>query len=107
MCLGTHNETSDDPHSNITSTTSSTSPHGDTRSLDHGAVVPISGVMNDDSRAISGASEIISLLRILGEGYRLSCMYRCQVLDDYSGIRLFYLRRTGKVTLLIILMELY
>ncbi|KAG6668154.1 hypothetical protein I3843_01G142500 [Carya illinoinensis] len=81
---GVHNETSADPRSNITSTTSSTSPYGDTRSLDQGAMVPISGFIMNDSRAISGASEIIGLLRTLGEGYRLSCMYRCQeALDVY------------------------
>ncbi|MCD7455031.1 hypothetical protein HAX54_026814, partial [Datura stramonium] len=32
-----------------------------------------------------GASEILALFRILGEGYRLSCLYRCQdALDIYN-----------------------
>ena len=32
------------------------------------------------SEVITGASEILTLLRVLGEGYRLACLYKCQVL---------------------------
>lgn len=33
------------------------------------------------SRAAEGAMELFSLLRILGEGFRHLCMFRCQVRD--------------------------
>ncbi|KAE8038945.1 hypothetical protein FH972_011406 [Carpinus fangiana] len=81
---GIRNENFDDSRSNTALTTSSSSPSGDTRSLEQGAVIPISAGIMNGSRAISGASEIMDLLRTLGEGYRLSCMYRCQeALDVY------------------------
>ncbi|XP_059432667.1 cell division cycle protein 27 homolog B [Corylus avellana] len=82
---GIRNETFDDSRSNTTLTTSSSSPSGDTRSLEQeGATIPISAAIMNGSRVISGASEIMGLLRTLGEGYRLSCMYRCQeALDVY------------------------
>lgn len=79
------NEAFDDSRSNITSSTSSSSPSGDSRSLEQeGATIPINGGIMNGSRVISGASEIMGLLRTLGEGYRLSCMYMCQeALDVY------------------------
>ncbi|XP_041000913.1 cell division cycle protein 27 homolog B-like [Juglans microcarpa x Juglans regia] len=82
---GIRNETFDDSRTNVTSTTSSLSPSGDTRSLEQeGTTIPISGGIMNGSKVISGASEILGLLRTLGEGYRLSCMYRCQeALDVY------------------------
>ncbi|KAK3210641.1 hypothetical protein Dsin_015347 [Dipteronia sinensis] len=81
---GIRNEAFDDSRANITSTVSSSFPTSDTRSLaQEGGTVPGGAVMSS-SRVINGASEILSLLRILGEGYRLSCMYRCQdALDVY------------------------
>jgi anaphase-promoting complex subunit 3 len=42
--------------------------------------MPVGGVIASPSCILSGALEILGLLRTLGEGYRLSCMYRCQVL---------------------------
>ncbi|GAV89763.1 TPR_2 domain-containing protein/Apc3 domain-containing protein/TPR_11 domain-containing protein [Cephalotus follicularis] len=81
---GIHNEAFDDSRANVTSTTSSSFPTGDTRSLEGGANVPIGGVVMNGTRVVTGASEILVLLRTLGEGYRLSCMYRCQdALDVY------------------------
>ncbi|KAF5952352.1 hypothetical protein HYC85_010296 [Camellia sinensis] len=79
---GTRHEVRDDPRSNTT--TSSSSP-GDIRSLEQeGATMPMGGVVMSSSRVITGASEILALLRTLGEGYRLSCLYRCQdALDAY------------------------
>ncbi|CAK9149376.1 unnamed protein product [Ilex paraguariensis] len=75
---GIRHEVYDDSRSNIT-TTSSSSPSGDARSLEQeGQTMPAGGVIVSGSRVSSGASEILALLRILGEGYRLSCMYRCQ-----------------------------
>lgn len=79
---GTRHEVRDDPCSNTT--TSSSSP-GDIRSLEQeGATMPMGGLVMSSSRVITGASEILALLRTLGEGYRLSCLYRCQdALDAY------------------------
>ncbi|KAK6236374.1 Tetratricopeptide repeat 1 - like 10 [Theobroma cacao] len=79
---GIKNETFDDSRANMTS---SSFPSGDVKSLDQdGATVPIGGVVISSSKIISGASEVLGLLRILGEGYRLSCLYRCQdALDTY------------------------
>lgn len=69
----------DDSRSNSTTTTSTSSPSGITRSLDlEGATMPINGALMNNSRLLLGASEILGLLRILGEGYRLFCVYRCQ-----------------------------
>uniref|UniRef100_A0A5B6ZD50 Putative CDC27 family protein isoform 1 n=1 Tax=Davidia involucrata TaxID=16924 RepID=A0A5B6ZD50_DAVIN len=80
---GIRHEVYDDSRSNVT--TSSSSPSGDIRSLEQGgATMPMSGVVASGSRLTSGASELLALLRTLGEGYRLSCMYRCQdALDVY------------------------
>ncbi|XP_062149461.1 cell division cycle protein 27 homolog B-like [Alnus glutinosa] len=86
---GIRNETFDDSRSNTTLTTSSSSPSGDTRSLEQGATIPISAAIMNGSGVISGASEIMGLLRTLGEGYRLSCMYRCkEALDVYLKLPL-------------------
>ncbi|KAK9275546.1 hypothetical protein L1049_022813 [Liquidambar formosana] len=82
---GTRHDVFDDSRSNITAMTSSSSSSGITRSLEQeGAIMPVGGVFMNSSRILGGASEILGLLRILGEGYRLSCMYRCQdALDVY------------------------
>ncbi|XWS72081.1 hypothetical protein CRYUN_Cryun02cG0009900 [Craigia yunnanensis] len=82
---GIRNEAFDDSRANMASTTSSSLPSGDVRSLDQdGATVPVGGVVISSSKVISGASEVLGLLRTLGEGYRLSCLYRCQdALDTY------------------------
>ncbi|XP_030489458.2 cell division cycle protein 27 homolog B isoform X1 [Cannabis sativa] len=68
---GIRNETSEDSRLNVTS--SSAVPI-DSRSLEHDGA---SALLNT-SRIMLGTSEILSLLGILGEGYRLSCLYRCQ-----------------------------
>ncbi|OMO58235.1 Tetratricopeptide TPR-1 [Corchorus olitorius] len=82
---GMRNEAFDDSRASMTSTTSSSFPSGDARPLDQdGATVAIGGVVISSSKVISGASEVLGLLRMLGEGYRLSCLYRCQdALDTY------------------------
>lgn len=78
--LGMRNESFDDSRSNIASATSGSSPSGSNRSLEvEGASMHAGGVIMNGSRACSGMSEILSLLGTLGEGYRLSCLYRCQV----------------------------
>ncbi|XP_058187080.1 cell division cycle protein 27 homolog B-like isoform X2 [Rhododendron vialii] len=65
--------------------TSSSSPAGDLSSHDQEeTAMPMGGLVMGSSRVITGTSEILDLLRTLGEGYRLSCMYRCQdALDAY------------------------
>ncbi|XP_044472496.1 cell division cycle protein 27 homolog B-like isoform X2 [Mangifera indica] len=82
---GMRNEAFNDSRASISSTVSSSLPCGDNRTVaQQGTTVPTSGVSLSDSRVISGTSEILGLLRILGEGYRLSSMFRCQdALDMY------------------------
>ncbi|GMI92728.1 HOBBIT [Hibiscus trionum] len=82
---GLRNEAFDDARANMASVTSSSFPSGDVRSLSQdGATVLVGGVVISGSKVISGASEVLGLLRTLGEGYRLSCLYRCQdALDTY------------------------
>jgi len=43
----------------------------------------IGGQTVSGSKVISGASEILTLLRIFGEGCRLAYSYSCQVLINY------------------------
>lgn len=81
IVVGIRHEGYDDSRSNMTMTSSS-SPTGDTRSHEEGLLLASRGPILSESRAISGASELLALLGILGEGYRLSCVYRCQVLNS-------------------------
>ncbi|PWA84802.1 CDC27 family protein [Artemisia annua] len=68
----------DDSRSNAT-TTSGSSPSPDTRSCERdSSVLSIGRGSMSISKVTSGASEVLSLLKVLGEGYRLSCLYRCQ-----------------------------
>ncbi|KAG6472955.1 hypothetical protein ZIOFF_070435 [Zingiber officinale] len=60
---------------NMATTSSYTSMSGDVRYLEQGKTI---GDLAQDSRLISGAQELLCLLRTLGEGYWLSCSYRCQ-----------------------------
>ncbi|XVE98099.1 hypothetical protein REPUB_Repub03eG0076200 [Reevesia pubescens] len=85
---GVRNEAFDDSRANMASTTTSSLPSGDVRSLDQdGATVPVGGIVISSPKLISGASEVLGLLRTLGEGYRLSCLYRCQdALDTYMRL---------------------
>ncbi|MBA0603417.1 hypothetical protein Gorai_003564, partial [Gossypium raimondii] len=77
-CLGISAEIFDDICANLASANSSSSP-GDVRSLDQdGPTVPVGGVAISRSKVSSGVSEVLGLIKTLGEGYRLSCLYRCQ-----------------------------
>nr|XP_043621457.1 cell division cycle protein 27 homolog B [Erigeron canadensis] len=68
----------DDSRSNTT-TTSGSSPSPDTRSCERDDTSMSMGRASMSvSKVASGASEVLSLLKILGDGYRLSCVYRCQ-----------------------------
>ncbi|KAI5667806.1 hypothetical protein M9H77_17659 [Catharanthus roseus] len=71
----------DDSHYNNTSF----SPSGELRGLEREvSSVPATGACTSSSRVTAGASELLALLRILGEGLRLSCVYKCQdALDVY------------------------
>ncbi|XP_011048324.1 PREDICTED: cell division cycle protein 27 homolog B isoform X2 [Populus euphratica] len=85
---GIRNEAFDDSRANNTSSNCSPSLTGDSRSLEtEVATMPVGGVIASPSCILSGALEILGLLRTLGEGYRLSCMYRCQdALDVYMKL---------------------
>lgn len=84
FCLGMRNETFDDSRSNTAAVASGFTPSSDNRYLEQeGTTLSGSGGIMNVSRVVTGASEILSLLRTLGEGYRLSCLYRCQVLLGY------------------------
>lgn len=68
----------DDPHCN---TTSCSFPSGELRGLEP-EISTMSGTGMSSTRSTTGASELLALLRVLGEGLRLSCLYKCQVLDQ-------------------------
>ncbi|XP_050373541.1 cell division cycle protein 27 homolog B isoform X2 [Argentina anserina] len=75
---GVRNEAFDDSRSN-TASISGFTPTSETRYLEQdGATLSVGGGIMNASKVMSGASELLNLLRILGEGYRLSCMYKCQ-----------------------------
>ncbi|XP_023516281.1 cell division cycle protein 27 homolog B-like isoform X3 [Cucurbita pepo subsp. pepo] len=81
---GIQNEAFDDSRSNASLSVSSSSPSSGNRILEQGATKSVGGSLTNDAKIINGASEILGLLRILGEGYRLSCLFRCQdALDVY------------------------
>jgi len=65
---------------NITSTTSCSSAAIEAKAYEQDATtLQVSGQATTESKVIAGASEILTLLRVLGEGYRLACLYRCKV----------------------------
>lgn len=71
-------------------------PSGDTKTLDQGATMLSGGVLNG-SKILSCAGEILGLLKLFGEGYRLSCMYKCQVLTNfYCSCRLYSINSKEK-----------
>ncbi|KAL5697576.1 hypothetical protein ACHQM5_028702 [Ranunculus cassubicifolius] len=81
-------EAFDDARPDNTTTTSSASPSGDDRYLERERTsMQISGVSTSGTRFLNGIAELLSLFRTVGEGYRLSCMYRCQeALDAYRKL---------------------
>ncbi|MED6147147.1 Cell division cycle protein 27 B [Stylosanthes scabra] len=85
---GSRNDVLDDSRLNVTSTTSSSSPAVETKSQEQEeANFPVGGQLISSSKVITGASEALTLLRVLGEAYRLSCLYRCQdALDAYLKV---------------------
>lgn len=78
--LGVRNEVTDDSRFNPTLANCSC-PSGDSRTFDQeGASMPVAGPVLTSARVLTGTAEVLGLLRLFGEAYRLSCMYRCQVL---------------------------
>ncbi|KAK1385037.1 hypothetical protein POM88_022772 [Heracleum sosnowskyi] len=68
------------------SRTSTSSLACDTKFLEEGILMATEYAIMSESQAITGASDLIALLAILGEGYRLSCLYVCQdALDVYQN----------------------
>jgi hypothetical protein len=69
------------PSENNLATTNpcSTSPLSEVRSTEQERVGGVSVISTHESRLLSGIKELLDLLRILGEGYRLSCSYKSQV----------------------------
>lgn len=66
----------DDSHL-YTKTTSASFSSPDTKYFElDGSIMPEASMSG--SKVASDASELLALLRILGEGYRLSCVYKCQ-----------------------------
>ncbi|KAL9323631.1 hypothetical protein ACSQ67_008488 [Phaseolus vulgaris] len=70
---------------NDTSTNSYSSPVVEAKTYEQeAATFQIGRQVTSRSKLITGASEILTLLRVLGEGYRLACLYRSQdALDTY------------------------
>ncbi|XP_076885371.1 cell division cycle protein 27 homolog B-like isoform X1 [Bidens hawaiensis] len=66
----------DDSRLNTVATTSGSSQSFDIRSCEHDG--SMSRASTSVSKVANGALEVLSLLKILGEGYRLSCLYRCK-----------------------------
>ncbi|XP_016558908.1 cell division cycle protein 27 homolog B isoform X2 [Capsicum annuum] len=80
---GIRNDISDDSRLNMTLS----HPSGDARPLEQEGPETFASGVNLRTSILSGASEILTLFRILGEGYRLSCLYRCQdALDAYNKL---------------------
>ncbi|KAL3741901.1 hypothetical protein ACJRO7_017387 [Eucalyptus globulus] len=84
---GVRNEVSDDSRSSSTSG-NCFCPSGDNKSLDQeGASMSVAGSVLTSTRVLTGTKEVLGLLRLFGEAYRLSCLYRCQdALDVYSRL---------------------
>ncbi|XP_074334260.1 cell division cycle protein 27 homolog B-like isoform X2 [Apium graveolens] len=83
---GVQQESCDDSRPSMT-TTSTSSLACDTKFLEEGILMATGGPIMSESQAITGASDLIALLAILGEGYRLLCMYVCQdALDVYRRL---------------------
>jgi anaphase-promoting complex subunit 3 len=79
MGLGVRGEPFDDSRPNTASTTGSMASNDQ-----EDETMSIGGIAMSSQTITIGVSEILNLLRTLGEGCRLSYMYRCQV-----GILLF------------------
>ncbi|KAF6161640.1 hypothetical protein GIB67_017278 [Kingdonia uniflora] len=73
---------------NTATTSSSISPLGDDISQEwENTNIKMISIVKNSSRFSTGVSELLDLLGTLGEGYRLSCMYRCQdALDVYNKL---------------------
>lgn len=87
LMTGRRSETVDDLRmdngaSASSSTSSFLSTFSDGRCSDQDRINFQMGGVSHDSRVTNGITELLGLLRILGEGYRLSCLYRSQVISS-------------------------
>lgn len=73
-------QTPGDASSDYTAVISSTSSFANDRSFQKNLSMKPSGSITDSSSIVSGITDTLDLMRHIGEGYRLLCMYRCQVL---------------------------
>ncbi|XP_073139770.1 cell division cycle protein 27 homolog B isoform X1 [Henckelia pumila] len=80
---GIHHDVHDDSRAGIPA--SNSSPSVDNRLLEEEGLSRSSGAaVSSSSRYNDGASEILVILRLLGDGFRLSCLSRCKdALDIY------------------------
>ncbi|KAL9239384.1 hypothetical protein vseg_013715 [Gypsophila vaccaria] len=86
---GIRQEVSDDSRLNSRASSSSSSFCDASPAEQDGGTMSISRNVADDSRVYRGAVDIMSLWRLLGEGYRLSCMYKCKdALEFYRKLPL-------------------
>jgi anaphase-promoting complex subunit 3 len=82
MGLGVRGEPFDDSRPNTASTTGSMASNDQ-----EDETMSIGGIAMSSQTITIGVSEILNLLRTLGEGCRLSYMYRCQeALDTYMKL---------------------
>ncbi|GAB2222023.1 hypothetical protein Droror1_Dr00013220 [Drosera rotundifolia] len=80
-------EAVDDSLMNITASTSAASHSGDARSEPDAGAMTLGHSTLSDSTVLSGASDILGLLRLFGQGYRLSCLHKSQeALEIYQQL---------------------
>ncbi|KAK7266697.1 hypothetical protein RIF29_19347 [Crotalaria pallida] len=82
---GIRTDVLDDSRLNVTSTSSCSSPGIEAKSYEpYATTFTVGGLAVSGSKVVSGTSEILTLLRVLGDGFRLACLYRCQdALDTF------------------------
>ncbi|KAK7291995.1 hypothetical protein RIF29_07597 [Crotalaria pallida] len=85
---GIRNDVLDDSRLNVTSTSSCSSLGIEAKSYEpDAATFTVGGLAVSGSKVVSGASEILTLLRVLGDAFRLACLYRCQdALDTFQKL---------------------
>lgn len=77
---GIRHEAFDDSRLNAQASISTSSSYDAGFTEQDGGSMSLCRTTCDDSRVRNGALEILGLWRLLGDGYRLICMYKCQVI---------------------------
>lgn len=75
---GIRHEAFDDSRLNIQASISTSSSCDAGSTEQDGGSLSLSRTTYDDSKVHNGAIEVLGLWRLMGDGYRLSCMYKCQ-----------------------------